>query len=194
LHTVKITIGDRTAITGRIVRSEKNVNELGIEITVAFGLMTIGKTEEVIDQLTQLGVNRLQPLQTEKSVIRLDRRKLNLKLDRWRRLALASMKQSLRCRLPEISKPCTVEQMAAQVNDFDVALFGALQGQRIAAASETPVPGRMLLITGPEGGFTDNEQQQLAQAGARAVTLGERRLRAELAPVVLTTMALCGSV
>jgi 16S rRNA (uracil1498-N3)-methyltransferase len=162
------------------------VNELDFEITVAFGLLTMHKTEDVIDQLTQLGVSRIQPLVCDKSVSRPTQDKIGAKVERWSRLALAAMKQSLRCRLPEITAPCGVGELIDQIAPYDLSLVGSLTGKPIPEINRPGSTGSLLLITGPEEGFTEREEKLLTAAGTELVSLGSRRLRAELAPVALT--------
>lgn len=186
LYRVEINEVSGRTVTGKVVDANKNVNELNIGITVAFGLLTMNKTEDVIDQLTQLGVTNIQPLVCDKGVSRPKRDKIDAKIERWSRVALSAMKQSLRCRVPEIAAPCKVDELAERVGQQVLAVFGALAGKPISSIARLQSSASLLLITGPEEGFTDREENLLTEAGALPASLGRRRLRAELAPIVLT--------
>ncbi len=190
LYSIEILEIDDSRVMGHIVDQRANVNELPIEIAVAFGMMPMGKTEEVVDQLTQLGVRRIIPLLSGKSLVKLDKRRVAAKADRWQRVAVAAMKQSLRCVLPEISAPMKMSELTAQFEEYDLALLASLQATESLHAEALRDKGRVILISGPEEGFTAEEENALTAAGGLPISLGARRLRAELAPVVLTTIVL----
>jgi 16S rRNA (uracil1498-N3)-methyltransferase len=187
-----VVIGDRSrvGVSGEIVKTTRWLNELAIEITVAFGLTMQGKTDDIIEQCTQLGVRSFVPLLTANSQPRLDEEKTRVRIERWRKVAISAVKQSLRCYLPTIGAPCDVNRLANTVGDYDLALVGALHGQRLSADNRLASAKRLLLITGPEAGFTLEEETVMVSAGALQVLIGERRLRAELAPIVLATLTL----
>ena len=69
-------------------------------------------------------------------------------------------------------------------------LIGSLQGKRLENDEQLAAAKSILLITGPEQGFTLEEETTLTDSGAKPVLIGERRLRAELAPIVLATLVL----
>ena len=161
-----------------------------IEITVAFGLALQGKTDDIIEQCTQLGVRSFVPLLTANSQSRLDEEKTRSRIDRWRKVAISAVKQSLRSYLPTIGAPLDTNRLAGSIGEYDLALVGSLRGKRLEIDDRLVSAKRFLLITGPEAGFTFEEETTLISAGALPVLIGERRLRAELAPVVLTTLVL----
>lgn len=190
LYDVMLGVPGRVGSTAEIVKVSRWSNEIAVEVTIAFGLTLQGKTDDIIEQCTQLGVRAFFPLLTARSLARLDEDKVRTRVERWRKVAISAVKQSQRCYLPTIASPCDIQQLATSLGDYDLALIGSLQGKRLEYDEQLAAAKSILLITGPEQGFTLEEETALTDAGAKPILLGERRLRAELAPVVLTTLVL----
>lgn len=190
LYDVMLGVPGRVGTSAEIVKVSRWGNEIAVEITVAFGLTLQGKADDIIEQCTQLGVRAFVPLLTAKSLARLDHDKARTRIERWRKVAISAIKQSQRSYLPTISSPCDIRRLATSVGDYDLVLIGSLQGKRLEYDERLAAAKSILLITGPEQGFTLEEETTLADAGAKPVLLGDRRLRAELAPIVLTTLVL----
>ena len=189
LFDVKLSAYNNKTVTGEIVKTTRFANELNTEITIAFGLALQAKTDQIIEQCTQLGVRGFVPLTTKFSQVKLTDEKSDVKLSRWRKVAISAMKQSLRSLLPEISAPLEVDSLATTLKTYDLVLLGSLKGKSLDPL-QLKNSSKILLITGPEQGFSRIEEDSLISAGAVSISLGDRRLRAELAPVVMTTMVL----
>lgn len=190
LYDVHLTRQERGAVGGEIVKVSRLVNELDIQITVAFGLSLQAKTDQIIDQCTQLGVAGFVPLITEQSQLKLDEERAQTRLGRWRKVAISAMKQSLRTQLPWVNQPQDLGSLIKTLSQYDAVLLASLHGGKLERTLALTKTRRMLLLTGSEQGFSAAEEDALIQAGAVPISLGERRLRAELAPVVLTSLVL----
>jgi 16S rRNA (uracil1498-N3)-methyltransferase len=190
LYDVMLGVPGRVGTSAEIVKVSRWGNEIAVEMTVAFGLTLQGKADDIIEQCTQLGVRAFVPLLTAKSLARLDEDKARTRIERWRKVAISAVKQSQRSYLPTIASPCDIRRLATSFGDYDLVLIGSLQGKRLEYDEQLAAAKSILLITGPEQGFTIEEETALTNAGAKPVLLGERRLRAELAPIVLATLVL----
>ena len=190
LYDVMLGVPGRVSTSAEIVKVSRWSNEIAIELTVAFGLTLQGKADDIIEQCTQLGVRAFVPLLTAKTLARLDEDKARTRIERWRKVAISAVKQSQRSYLPTIASPCDIRRLATSFGDYDLVLIGSLQGKRLEYDEQLAAAKSILLITGPEQGFTIEEETALTNAGAKPVLLGERRLRAELAPIVLATLVL----
>jgi 16S rRNA (uracil1498-N3)-methyltransferase len=190
LYEVELLDGGTEHARGRIVNRNQNVNELPIELTTAFGLLTGARTEQVIDQCTQLGVTRIQPLLSKRLTVSWRPEREATKRDRWRRVAMAAMKQSCRCRLPDTLSPIRIAELGETFSTYDLVLFGTVGGEPISTLAPLRAGQRVTVITGPEEGFAGDEELLLSRAGAVPITLGAQRLRAELAPVVMVSQLL----
>jgi len=190
LYDVMLGVPGRTGSSAEIVKVSRWSNEIAVELTVAFGLTLQGKADDIIEQCTQLGVRAFVPLLTAKTLARLDEDKARTRIERWRKVAISAVKQSQRSYLPTIASPCDIRRLTTSYCDYDLVLIGSLQGKRLEYDERLAAAKSILLITGPEQGFTMEEETTLTDAGAKPVLLGERRLRAELAPIVLATLVL----
>jgi 16S rRNA (uracil1498-N3)-methyltransferase len=187
LYSMQIAAYENKHVRARVVKVSRRINELPFELTVGFGVPQQSKADQIIDQCTQLGATAFLPILSKNSPGKLTREKSRERVERWRKVAISSMKQSLRSALPAIQEPADVEEAVATFGKFEAILIGSLKGAmfnpEITASSK-----RILLLTGPEEGFSRIEEDTFIRAGARPVLLGERRLRAELAPIVLATL------
>ena len=158
----------RGGTSAEIVKISRWGNEIAVEVTVAFGLTLQGKADDIIEQCTQLGVRAFVPLLTSKTLARLDEDKARARIQRWRKVAISAVKQSLRSYLPTISSPCDIRRLAMSCSDYDLVLIGSLQGKRFEYDEQFAAAKSILLITGPEQGFTLEEEATLTDAGSQA--------------------------
>ena len=108
------------------------------------------------------------------------------RLDRWRRIALSAMKQSLRARLPRIEPVTSMGDVVGTASSYDLALIAwEEEGERRPglAAGLDATARRVLLMIGPEGGFAGEEIAMAREAGMVTVSLGRSRLRSDTAAI-----------
>lgn len=161
-----------------------------VAITVACALPKKSKMEEIVDKLTQLGVARIIPLQTKRVVVRLDEHKKNLRLARWKKIALNTLEQCRGCALPVIEPPRGIKEVLSEAGNYDLKLIPALVGQRraLSAVLDCGCPSKIIVLIGPEGDFTEEEVGLAVRAGFIPVSLGERVLRVETAAVAVVSI------
>jgi len=160
-------------------------------IVLAPGLSRRERMEFTVQKATELGVDEIWPLITERCVVRLDEERSGKRVERWQRIAEEAAKQSQRSDIPALREPITISELAAEAGRFDVVLVpwedastgGSGIGQVLDEAGVTP-DTTVLLIIGPEGGLSESEIDVLTAAGAGVVTLGDRVLRTETAAIV----------
>lgn len=113
------------------------------------------------------------------------------KLERWRRVAIAATKQCLRPDAPAVGYVSTFNDVVAMVEGTQLALLLSANGMPLLAEDSLNAfkdVEDVLLLAGPEGGFTEEEEQLLLESGARPIALGENRLRVETAIVAATAV------
>nr|WP_294169918.1 16S rRNA (uracil(1498)-N(3))-methyltransferase [uncultured Sphingomonas sp.] len=155
------------------------------DLTLAFAPVKRAPLDWLVEKATELGVARLQPVVTQRTVVE------RVKLERLGAIAIEAAEQCGRTLLPEIAEPVA---LASFLKDEGGTLYFADEtgGEPAAAAFQ---PGAATILTGPEGGFTDEERAAIrALPTARAISLGPRILRAETAALaaVAAYMALAG--
>lgn len=169
----------------RILKKVRRYGEPYVHLTLAQAVPKGSRFDWVIEKATELGVSEFLPLLCARGEVEAGENKI----ERWRRLALAAMKQSCRSFLPIIHAPLAFETMCQQSRDYQLTLF-AHEGSDEAARRLTPaatLPRKILIAIGPEGGFTENEVQQARAANMQTLSLGPRRLRSETAGLVAVT-------
>jgi 16S rRNA (uracil1498-N3)-methyltransferase len=168
------------------IRSRKPAGPKNLEVTIACAIPKKSRMDEIIDKLTQLGVDGIVPLKTERGVVKLDEKEIP-RLGRWRKIALSAAEQSQRHTLPLISPVTTLGEILHQAADYDLKLIPTLTGDSRPLNKVLPgaKPFRILALIGPEGDFTPAEVAQALKAGFVPVSLGNTVLRVETAAVAV---------
>ena len=191
LYTVRLVALDATGAWGSIEARTEPGRESPCAITLAQGILKGDRMSWLVQKATELGVTRIVPTETARVVAR-PAAGAAARHTRWERIAREAVKQCGRVVVPAVDPPRAFAGGAcARSRDHDVAwVFWEGGGQALAAAAAaTGWPARLLLLVGPEGGFTPEEVALAEGAGARLVSLGPRTLRAESAG--LAAVALC---
>jgi 16S rRNA (uracil1498-N3)-methyltransferase len=164
-------------------------------IVLAPGLARRERMEFTVQKCTELGVDEIWPVLTQRCVVRMDEDRAGRRTERWRRIAEEAAKQSQRADVPAVREPLTLGALAAEAGRFDVVLVpweeSSSGGLGIGAALDTAgatAETTVLVVIGPEGGLTESEVATLEAAGGVAVTLGDTVLRTETAAVVAVAL------
>ena len=194
------------AVTAQINSRRRKTNEAIKRVTLAQAVPKGQRMDFVVEKGTELGLYGIIPLVTERSVVQPpDERQApplpgfeddpeGHKLERWHRIAVAAMKQSLRSLLPEIAPFTGFAALMEKADDYDLILMadeaekkGSLKAALAATKHELR---KVLCVVGPEGGFTDGEKRLAQEKRAHVISLGPRRLRSESAGILLSTLVL----
>lgn len=154
-----------------------------VRATLLASLIRFERFEWMIEKATELGVERVIPVETERATLGLEKA-AHKRLDRWNRIAREASEQSRRDRLPVIEPPKSLLNALTDSSDYRYvleekeapALLGRLPEARRAQ-------DRVALLVGAEGGWTDRERSQISQADWTSVSLGPQILRAETAAI-----------
>jgi 16S rRNA (uracil1498-N3)-methyltransferase len=177
--------GDTGEWLARIAETGKKRMSLSIErktrepetipdVWLAFAPVKRAQTDWLVEKATELGAARLQPVITQRPIAE------RVKHERLNAIAIEAAEQCGRTRLPEIAAPLPLKQLLSQRDPERRLYFADEAGGE--AAVQAFEPGPALILTGPEGGFTDDERVLIrAAANAVPVSLGPRILRAETA-------------
>ena len=156
------------------------------DVWLAFAPVKRAQTDWLVEKSTELGVARLIPVMTQRTVTE------RVRLDRLESIAIEAAEQCGRTRVPQIVEPTSLKRL---IEELDPArhLYFADEGGGEPVAS-TFAEGPALILVGPEGGFTEEERQLVRGSGASAISLGPRILRAETAALAALAafMALAG--
>ena len=163
--------------------------ESPLDLTLAQGIPKGDKMDGIVRMATELGVTRVVPLMTERTVVRLEPARWTSRLGRWQRIAKEAAQQSGRAAVPEITAPRDVGSWAGESRPAGL-LVCLWEEEREGLEKRLP-PGpcpRVTVIVGPEGGLTAEEVRGLVDAGAVVASLGPRLLRTETAGAVAVAL------
>lgn len=157
--------------------------ESPLELTLAAAILKGDKFDLVVQKSVELGVTKLVPLETVRCEVRL--KDAAKKLERWRRIALEAAKQSGRSRLMDIELPQHFSELLGQEARGSTYLFSERDGEPFSSLVHS---GRVTAITGPAGGWSDEELELARTRDVGVITLGGRILRAETAAIAVTAI------
>ncbi len=178
--SVVIKVGDH-------ISSQK---ESPLEITLAQSLLKGEKMDYLIQKATELGVRRIIPFFSARSVPLLERSKKLERHRRWERIAIEASKQCGRGSIPEIEGPCDYSHLLSLTSPESLRLIlYERDGRRLKAVlNESRNQRKIFFIVGPEGGMSQEEIEKSKTIGFVPVFMGERIMRAETASLCLLSI------
>jgi 16S rRNA (uracil1498-N3)-methyltransferase len=187
-HAEVLKMG-RNEVDVKLLSHDAVDRELPMPVTVALGMPANERMDMLVEKATELGVAAIQPLLTERSVLRLSGERAERRREHWQGVAVAASEQSGRTRVPVVAPIRSLSEWvrALPANGSDRRL---LLSPRAARPLVVEAPRPTLFLSGPEGGLGEAEEALARSAGFDAVTLGPRVLRADTAP--LAVLALLG--
>lgn len=180
-----------TSVTLRLVEMLAADTESPLEIVLVQALLKADKMDLVVQKAVELGATKVVPLVTANCVVRYDDKKAAAKCVRWQKIADEAAKQCGRTALLKIAEITTLKELLTGLAQEQTIIFcyENESTQSIKTVLKENTADKILLIVGPEGGFSLDEAESLINAGAKSVTLGKRILRAETAAVAAITIA-----
>jgi 16S rRNA (uracil1498-N3)-methyltransferase len=191
-------IEEITRSTVRVqVESVQDVDrESPLRITLAIALSRGDRVDHVVQKSTELGVSDIWPLISERTGVRLEASRLERKLEHWQKIATSACEQCGRNRIPAIAPPASLDEILRRAAELPVDCPKYLLHPTASSRTMADRCEAMLLLVGPEGGFSDGEAEAALAAGFEALKLGSRILRAETAPIaaIAIAQARCGDL
>jgi 16S rRNA (uracil1498-N3)-methyltransferase len=152
-----------------------------LRIALAQAMCSSEKMDWVVQKATELGAAEIQPVQTQRSVAKLTTERAEKRTAHWRSVAIAACEQCGRNVLPQIHAPQEFSAWMAEMRSMAATKF-ILQPEGSTALHKQPSPqGSVILLIGPEGGFSEDEVKMAHLAGFVPIRLGKRILRTETA-------------
>jgi len=159
-----------------------------IRVTLFQGLPKGEKMDFIIQKAVELGVHRIIPVITNRTVVKLDKKDSDRKTERWARISREAAKQCRRAYVPEVTEPVTFDEALIKAGSCDAALV-LYENEEKKCLKETLKCYNInkiediALFVGPEGGFTYQEVENCRNFSYNIVGLGKRILRAETASI-----------
>ena len=167
-----------------IVRRSNNTR-----LTMACAIPKAGRMDDIIDYLTQLGVERIIPMLTDRVMVKLDHAVMQARLLRWLKIAQCAAQQCQRNNIPVISPVTDFKDVVKNSQDFDLKLIPHLSGKRrlIKNVLSKGSHRNIIVLIGPEGDFTPEEVSLALHNGFIPVSLGDTVLRVATAAVAVAS-------
>jgi len=173
----------------RIKTRRRRTAEPVAQVVLAQALAKGAHFDLVVEKATEVGVAGILPMTTERTVVVLEEEG---RRERWRKIAISAMKQSERSVLPAIEKVCEFRDVVLRAKEFDLALLAwedERQKLRDLMRPKKEVR-RVLVLVGPEGGFSQEEVSLAQSRHIATFSMGTRKLRTETAGVLATALVL----
>ena len=148
--------------------------------------------EMILQKLTEVGVDEIILVQTKRTVVKVDDKKEDKKIERWERIIYEAAKQSKRGKIPKLRGVLSFKEALADMkeNDFNIAPYENEKTKTIKQAIKGKYINNIGIFVGPEGGFEDTEINAIEEIGGQSVSLGPRILRTETASLVASSIVL----
>ncbi|MDO4481687.1 MAG: RsmE family RNA methyltransferase [Bacillota bacterium] len=163
-------------------------------ITLYQGIPKQGKMELIIQKTVELGVDRIIPVFSERTVVQ-DKGNFSKKTERWQKIADEAVKQCRRGIIPSVEPAVSFSDLANEIKKNDINIF-CYEDEKKTSLKEILRDERIKecrtlgLIIGPEGGFSEKEYDMITSAGALSASLGRTVLRVETASVAAMAMVM----
>jgi 16S rRNA (uracil1498-N3)-methyltransferase len=166
--------------------------EPAVPLTLVQAILKGDKMDDVVRDAVMLGVAAIQPVVTTRSETTVAAALKSNRIDRWRRVSLASTKQSRRATLPDIQTPLTLDtyldEPAPALRLMLVEPGAVPDAEALSGLKDDRPPADAAVLIGPEGGWTEAECAVARLKGCRLVTFGARTLRADAVPIAVVSI------
>ncbi|MCU9811420.1 16S rRNA (uracil(1498)-N(3))-methyltransferase [Paraclostridium sp. AKS81] len=191
-YICEITNIDKSQVELNIVEVVDIKRESDLKIKVYQGLPKGPKMEMILQKLTEVGVDEIILVQTKRTVVKVDDKKEDKKIERWERIIYEAAKQSKRGKIPKLRGVLSFKEALDDMkeNDFNIAPYENERTKSIKQAIKGVDIKNIGIFVGPEGGFEDTEIKAIEEIGGQSVSLGPRILRTETASLVASSIVL----
>ncbi len=191
-YICEITNIDKSQVELNILEKVDIKRESDLKIKVYQGLPKGPKMEMILQKLTEVGVDEIILVETKRTVVKVDNKKEDKKIERWERIIYEAAKQSKRGKIPTLRGVLSFKEALADMkeNDFNIAPYENERTKSIKQAIKGVDIKNIGIFVGPEGGFEDTEIKAIEEIGGQSVSLGPRILRTETASLVASSIVL----
>lgn len=173
-------------VKGEIIEIKEENNELETKVTLVQSLVKEQKMDYILQKATELGVYKIIPFQATRSIVDVSKKE-EKKHTRWKTILKEASEQSKRNIIPEITKSMDLSEIV-NLHDYDTKILCTIKENTESlkkVLSKSNSSGKMLIVVGPEGGFTEEETNIMISNGFITVSLGSSVLRTETASLFI---------
>ena len=187
-HAATIVAMKKNRVLLQIGDAVRNDTESALQIRLIQGISRGERMDFTVQKATELGVQQLQPVHTDFSVVKLDAERAKRRTQHWKKIAQGACEQSNRNCVPAINTPLTLNACLEEPSAADCRIV-LLPGTARSFDELADDVGSVDVLVGPEGGFSEGEEDAAIASGFVAVSMGPRILRSETAAITAVAMA-----
>lgn len=161
----------------------EQISDFCKEIVLLVPLLKESKMDYILQKATELGVSKIIPVVMERSVVKLEKTKESKRLERWTRICKEASEQSMRVTIPVITEVKTWKEVSSLEGAKGVCSTKEKKNTLKMFLQYHKSYDRIIIVVGPEGGLTNEEEVYLNGCGFSSVTLGPRIMRVETVPL-----------
>ena len=172
-----------------IVHELKSDAELPVDVTLLFALTKGDKIDLVVQKATELGVKNIVLIQSERTVVKYDNKDIDKKIQRFQKIMKEASEQSHRLVVPNLIGIYNLKQLPKEAfSDLNYIAYEKEAGDTKEAFADVTKNKSISILVGPEGGFSEEEVNNLVKQGFIRTSLGKRILRAETAAIYVLSV------
>ncbi|MFM7481794.1 MAG: 16S rRNA (uracil(1498)-N(3))-methyltransferase [Candidatus Methylopumilus sp.] len=184
-YVAKVIEISKHKTTVEIINQYEVNHESPLKITLAQGLAAGDKMDWIIQKAVELGVHTIQPLLTERSIIKLDRERADKKLEHWKTVVISACEQTGRSTIPDVLSPIQLNYWLSEETLKTDNLKLILTPSKAQNINQLDKPSNSIVfMVGSEGGFSEKEMTLALNQSFIPVNFGQRILRTETASIV----------
>jgi len=188
VYTCEITQINKKDVSYKVIKEEESENNKGYKVIIATSIIKEQKMDYLLQKSTELGVDEIIPIVSERTVVKIDSKKDN-KINRWKKIVKEASEQSHRLDMPKICDIIRLKELKNIESDLKIFCNTNEMSKNIKKVlQDFKKCGTILIVVGPEGGFTKNEVEFLNENGFLSTTLGNNILRAETVPLFILSV------
>lgn len=170
-----------------IVKEKCNNDVKKLNVTLIIPLLKEQKMDLILQKATELGVDNIIPYKAERSIIKIDSKKEESKIDRWQKICKEAAEQSKRLDVPVVTKIYSLEEVS-KIKGKNILCSTIEKEKNIKTLlHNSTIYDKINVVIGPEGGFSPKEEEYL-KSTFTCISLGSRILRVETVPIFLMSI------
>ena len=180
---------DRNRVTLAIQGVRKIAEDKSLSIALACAIPKKAKIDFIIEKAAELGVDRIIPLRTERTIVKIEPEGAQRKLKRWQAIAREAAKQCGRITLPVLDPVTPFKEALSRIKEYDLSLIPNLGAdtQNINEIMSNFKGRSIIIFIGPEGDFSESEIALSKAAGVRGASLGDLTLKVDTAAIAVVS-------
>ena len=190
-YSAKISKIEDKKILAELLAEKHPKSEPKMKVTIAQSIPKNPKLDLIVQKVTELGALQITPVQAERSIVKLTKEKEDARVNRWQRIAKEAAEQSGRLIIPFVQPIKEFKDLMMLRNDFDQCIMlWEMEKERSIKKflQENKAIKNLMVLIGPEGGFSHDEVEQAKAAGFITVNIGSRIVRTETAAISVLSM------